>query len=84
MEDVVRARHRGADALEAAHVADVEPDLARDVRELRLVLVPHVVLLLLVARKYADLSDVRPEEAPQDRVPEAAGPAGNHQGFSGQ
>ena len=38
---------------------------------------PHVVLLLLVAREDADLLDVAVQEAAEDGVAETAGAAGN-------
>ena len=82
VEDVVRPGHRAAAALEATHVPDVELDLVRDVRVLRLVLVTHVVLLLLVPREDPYLRDVRPQEPLQHRVTEAPRPPCDHQGLA--
>ena len=74
-KDVVHAGHHAVDGLPVADVADVELDLGV------LKFVTHVVLFLFVARKDADLLDVAVEEAPQYRVPETAGPAGDEEGF---
>ncbi len=42
---------------------------------------PHVVLLLLVARENADLLDVCLEEPPEDGIAKAPGPPGDHECF---
>ena len=81
MEDVVHAAHRALERGPVAHVADVEFDLARDLRIIGLVLMPHVVLLLLVARENADLLDVCLEEPPEDGIAKAPGPPGDHECF---
>ena len=81
VEYVVHAAHRALERGPVAHVADVEFDLARDLRIIGLVLMPHVVLLLLVARENADLLDVCLEEPPEDGVAEAPGPPGDHECF---
>ena len=81
MEYVVHAAHRALERGLVAHVADIELDLVRDVRVLRLILVPHVVLLLLVPRENAYLANVRAEKPPQDSISEGPRPSGNHQGF---
>lgn len=54
MEDVVDAGHGVLARLEVADVADEELDFACIVRVFCLILVAHIVLLLLVAREYAD------------------------------
>ena len=77
VEYIIDPRHRAPATLEAPHVPYVEFDLVRNVRVLRLVLVPHVVLLLLVSRENADLSHVRAQEPPQHSIPERPGPTGN-------
>ena len=82
VEDVVCPGHRAPAALQAPHVPDVELDLVRDIRVLRLVLVPHVVLLLLVPREDPDLRYVGPQKTVQDCVPKTAGTAGDHQCLS--
>ena len=79
VEDVVHAAHGTLERGLVAHVAYVELDLAGCIRIIGLVLMPHVVLLLLVAREDADLSDVGPEETLEDGVAEAPGPAGDHE-----
>ena len=79
VEDVVHAAHRALQRGPVAHVADVEFDLARDLRIIGLVLMPHVVLHLLVAREDADLLDVSLEEPPEDGVAEAPGSSGDHE-----
>ena len=81
MEYVVHAAHRALERGPVAHVADVEFDLARDLRIIGLVLMPHVVLLLLVARENADLLDVCLEEPPEHGIAEAPGPPGDHECF---
>ena len=42
---------------------------------------PHVVLLLFVAGKDADLLDICLEETLEDGVAEGTGPSGDHQGL---
>ena len=74
VEDVVHAAHRALERGPVAHVADVEFDLARDLRIIGLVLMPHVVLLLLVPRENADLLDVCLEEPPENGIAKAPGP----------
>ena len=59
VEDIVHARHHVAARLQIAHVADVELDLVGHLGIPRLILVAHIVLLLLVARKNANLTDIR-------------------------
>ena len=81
MEDVVHAAHRALERGPVAHVADVEFDLAHDLRIIGLVLMPHVVLLLLVARENADLLDVCLEEPPENGIAKAPGPPGDHECF---
>ena len=81
VEYIIDPRHCAPATLEAPHVPDVEFDLVRNVRVLRLVLVAHVVLLLLVSRENADLPHVRAKESPQHSIPERPGPTGNHQGL---
>ena len=74
-EHVVHAAHGDVHRLLVAHVADIELDLG--------VLQPvtHVVLLLLVAREDADLTDVAVQEAAEDGVAEAARAASNEEHF---
>ncbi len=59
VEDIVDARHHVAARLQVAHVADVELDLVGHLGIPRLILMAHIVLLLLVARKNANLTDIR-------------------------
>lgn len=81
VEDVVHAAHRALERGPVAHVAYVEFDLARDLRIIGLVLMPHVVLLLLVPRENADLLDVCLEKPPEDGIAKAPGPPGDHECF---
>ena len=63
MEDVVHALHGVAEGAAVAHIANVELDLAGHLRHTCLEVVTHVVLLLLVAREDADLTNVRLQKA---------------------
>jgi len=71
MEDEVYLVQGGMDAIVGAYVADVE--LQFGVVQID----PHVFLLLFITGKNADLLDVGIEEAPQDRVAEGTGTAGD-------
>ena len=82
MEDIVGAGHGRADALQRPDIADIELDLVGDIGIFGLILVPHIVLFLLVARENADFRDIRAEETPQHRISEATGSTGNHQRFT--
>jgi hypothetical protein len=44
-----------------------------------LILVPHVVLLFLIAGENADFADIRPEEALENGIAEGAGASGDHE-----
>ena len=79
MEHIIDALHGVLQRALVAHVTDVELDLARHLRHTRLEVVPHVVLLLLVAREDADLSDIGAKEAVQDGIAETAGAARDKQ-----
>ena len=81
MENIVNAGHHAAARLERAYVADEELDLVGNLGVANLVLVAHVILLLLVAREYADLLDIGVEEASQHRVTERAGTSRDQEGF---
>ena len=59
MEDVVHALHGVAEGAAVAHVANVELDLAGHLGHTGLEVVTHIVLLLLVSREDADLTNVR-------------------------
>ena len=84
MEYVIHAVHRILDRGKIAHIADIEFDLPRDLRHLRLKIVTHIVLLFLVARENADLADIGLEKTVQDRITERAGASRDHQGLSGK
>ena len=58
VEDVVDAGHGIADGLRVAHITDVELDLTGILRVVGLQLVAHVVLLLLIAGKNTNFSDI--------------------------
>ena len=77
VEDVIDALHRILQRALIAHVADVELDLVRHLRHPCLEVMPHVILLLLVAGEDADFADVRAKETVQDGVAEGAGAAGD-------
>lgn len=66
MEDVVDAVHRVLDAPQVAHVADIVLDLVA------LVMAAHVVLLLFVTGKNANLADVRREKPAEHGIAERA------------
>ena len=78
VEDVIHAVHRVFDGREVPHVADVELDFLGDFGHFRLKLVPHIVLLLLVAGKDPDLSDVRFQKAVENGISETPRPACDH------
>ena len=77
VEHVVHPFHRILQRAAVAHVANVELYLPRHLRHPRLEVVPHIVLLLLVAREDPNLPNVRPQEPVQHRIPERPRPAGN-------
>ena len=81
VEDVVDAGHGVPDGLRAAHIADVELDLAGILRVVGLQLVAHIVLLLLIAGEDADLADVGGQEMLEHCMPEAARAAGDEKGL---
>ena len=70
-EHVVHAVHHAVHRLAVANVADVELHLGV------LQVVTHVILLLLIPRKYADFLDVAVQKATEDGVAETAGAAGD-------
>ncbi len=75
-EDVVYPDEGALDRAVVPDVADVELKL------LGVVLLPHVVLLLLVAREDADLLDGGVDQAVDDRVAEASGASGDEEGLA--
>ena len=81
MEYVVNAVHRVFDGREVPHVADVEPDLFGSFGHFRLKLVPHIVLLLLIAGKDPDLADIRFQKAVKNGISERTGSAGDQKCF---
>ena len=81
MEDEVDTGHHIAQALDVAHIANVELDLLVMVGVLRLQLVAHIVLLFLIAGENADLPDIAGQKMFEDGMPKAAGATGNQQGF---
>lgn len=80
MEDKVDAGHHIAQALDVAHIADVELDFIVIVRIVGLQLMAHVVLLFLVTAENADLADISRQKCLSTVWP-AAGAAGDQQGF---
>lgn len=78
VENIIYSGHRAAAGLKASNIADVELDLMRNIRILRLILVAHVILFLLVTRKDTDLSDVRAEEPLENCIAEGTSASGNH------
>ena len=75
VKDEIYAWHGLLYAVQLPHVPDVE-------LEFRItVIVPHIILLLFVSGKDADLRDISFEQAPQDCIAEAACTAGDEQGF---
>lgn len=81
MEYVVNAVHGIAHGADVTHIADIELDLLGDFGHLCLKLVAHIVLLLFVARKDADLPDIRPEEPIQYGIAERPRPSGDKKCF---
>ena len=79
MEYVVNAVHGIAHRADVAHIADIKLDLLGDFGHLCLKLVAHIVLLLFIARKDADLPDIRPEEPIQYGIAERPRPSGDHE-----
>ena len=78
VEDIIHAVHRVFDGCEVPHVADVELDFLCDFGHFRLKLVPHIVLLLLVAGKDPDFTDIRFQKTVQHRISETPRPACDH------
>ena len=81
MEYVVNAVHGIAHRADVAHIADIKLDLLGDFGHLCLKLVAHIVLLLFIARKDADLPDIRPEEPIQYGIAERPRPSGDKKCF---
>ena len=82
VEHIVHPHHGGLHAGKVPYIADIELDLARRFRQLGLKFVAHIVLLLFVTGKDADLGNVGGEETVQHGVAEAAGAAGDEEGFA--
>lgn len=81
MEYVVNAVHGIAHGADVAHIADIKLNLLGDFGHLCLKLVAHIVLLLFIARKDADLPDIRPEEPIQYGIAERPRPSGDKKCF---
>ena len=81
VEHIVHANHGGLHGREVSHVANVKLDFPRRFRQLGLKFVAHIVLLLLVAGKDADLGNIGIQEAVQHGVAKAARTAGDEEGF---
>ena len=84
VEDVVHPGHGVPDGLRVPHVAHVEFHLLGAVGVKGLELVTHVILLLLVPGKNADLADVGVQKMLQNGIAERTGTAGNHQCCAGK
>ena len=69
MEDIINPANRGLERRLAPHVADIELDLMGDLRILHLTLVPHIILLLLIPRKDANLTDIGTNKTFQHCIP---------------
>ena len=78
MKDVIHPVHRVADRLDVANVADVELHFGDVVRVASLELVPHVVLLLLITGKDANLPHVGSQEMLKDGVSKGTSPSRDH------
>lgn len=81
VEHVIHALHGILQCALVPHVANVELDFMGYFGHPDLEVVPHVILLLFVAREDADLTDVRPQETVQHRIPETTCPARDQQGL---
>ena len=81
MEHVVHALHGVLQRALVANVADVELDLVGYFRHAGLEVVAHIVLLLLIARKDADFTDVGAQETVQHCISKGTGTTGNQKDF---
>ena len=58
MENIVDAPHRILDRLRVADITDVEFNFIGMLRKTRLQIMAHIILLLLITRENADLTDI--------------------------
>lgn len=80
MEYVVNTRHGVSQRLWVSDIANVEFDFVGIIRVLSLEFMAHIILLLLIAGKDADLANIRCQEVLKDRIAERAGTARDHKG----
>ena len=81
MEDIVDARHGIATTLQMAHIANEKLDFVGYIRIFGLILMAHIILLLLIARKDADLANIGPEETVQHSIAKRTCATCNQEGF---
>ena len=81
VEHIVDPAERRGDGAVVPYIADVEFDLFRAGGAGQLIGMAHVVLFFLVARKDADLPDIRGQKAVQNRMTEGAGAARDEEDF---
>ena len=81
VEHVIDPLHGVLQRAAVAHIANVELDLPRHLRHPRLEVVPHIVLLLLIAAEDAYLTNIRLQEPVQHRIPERSRSARDKEHF---
>ena len=81
VEHIVHALHRVLQRALVPHVTNIKFNLVRHLRHPRLEVVPHIVLLLLIAAEDPDLANISPQKTVQHRIAKAPGTAGDEQGF---
>lgn len=72
VKDIVDVAHRGPNTRQIAHVANIEPQLVALFGHAALIKVPHVVLLLFVAREDADFANIGVQKTVENRVAKGA------------
>ena len=82
MEHIVHAFHGIFERALVPYIADVKLDFVRHIRHPGLEIVPHVVLLLLIAGENPYFPDVSPKKTVQHGVAKAARTSGDEQRFS--
>ena len=78
VEDIIDPSHRRLQRRLAPHVSNIELDLIGILGIPRLILMPHIILLLLIPAEDPYLPDIRAQEPLQHRIPERPGAAGDH------
>ena len=79
VKNKIHAPHYAGQAARFAHIANIKLDLSGQLRIPKLIFMPHVVLLFLIAGENADLADIALQKMLQHRVPERTGSTGDKQ-----